>query len=57
MQERLIFGRTDDSGEIKDRELIETWLTSKRGQKVTVSSEKGTKENWSNWPLTMRSLF
>ena len=31
--------------EIKDRELIETWLTSKRGQKVTVKvPKKGTKE-------------
>lgn len=30
---------------IKDRELIETWLTSKRGQKVTVKvPKKGTKE-------------
>lgn len=31
--------------EIKDRELIETWLTAKRGQKVTVKvPKKGTKE-------------
>ena len=44
--------------DIEDHELVEAWLSEKRGQKVYLRiPKKGTKENWSRWRGKMRRSY
>ncbi len=45
--------------EIKDRELIENvaYLKAWTESDGKSSEKRNKRKNWSNWPLTMRSLF